>query len=42
MGDERLSDWMVLNVEKKEVNNINLEEAVDKFTKLKNRRYPLL
>lgn len=42
MGDERLNDLMVLNVEKEEVNNINLEEAVDIFAKLKNRRYPLI
>lgn len=42
MGDERLNDLMVLNVEKEEVNNINLEEAVDVFATLKNRRYPLI
>jgi len=43
MGDERLNDPMVFNVEKEEVNNINLEEAVDNiFAKLKNRRYPLI
>jgi len=42
MGDERLNNLMVLNVEKEEVNNINLEEAVDIFAKLKNRRYPLI
>jgi len=34
MGDERLNDLMVLNVEKED-NNINLEEAVDIFAKLK-------
>jgi len=41
MGDERLNDLMVLNVEKED-NNINLEEAVDIFGKLKNGRYPLI
>lgn len=42
MGDERLNNLMVLNVEKEHANNINLEEAVDRFAKLKNRRYPLV
>jgi hypothetical protein len=42
MGDERLSDLMVLNVEKEEVYNISLEKAVDVFATLKNRHYPLL
>jgi len=41
MGDERLIDLMVLNVEKEEVISIDLEKAVDMFAKLKNRRYPL-
>lgn len=42
MGDERLNDLMVLNVEKEEANNINLDNAVDLFSKLKNCRYPLI
>jgi hypothetical protein len=37
MGDTKLNDLMVLNVEKEKVNIINLEEAVDIFAKLKNR-----
>jgi len=34
MSDERLNDLLVLNVEKEEVNNINLEEAVDIFSNI--------
>lgn len=42
MGDERLSDLLVVSVEKEEANKINLNDAVDLFSKLKNRRYPLM
>ncbi|KAE9530114.1 hypothetical protein AGLY_011576 [Aphis glycines] len=42
MGDERLSDLLVVSVEKEEANKINLNDAVDSFSKLKNRRYPLM
>jgi hypothetical protein len=38
MGDERLSDHMVLNGEKEEVKNISLEKAVDVFATFKNHR----
>lgn len=41
MGDDRLSDLLVINVESNEASKINLEEAVDKFAYLKERRYPL-
>lgn len=34
---------MVLTVETKEINNIDLKvETIDVFTKLKNPRYPLI
>lgn len=39
----RLNDRIVLNVEKEEVNNINLErKAIDVFGNLKNLWYPLI
>lgn len=39
----RLNDFIVLDVEKEEDNNINLEEkGVDVFSKLKNSRYRLI
>lgn len=41
MGDQRLSDLMVISVEKEEANDINLNEAVDIFANMKSRRYPL-
>lgn len=41
MGDDRLSDLLVINVESTEASKINLEKAVDKFAHLKERRYPL-
>jgi len=41
MGDERLSDLMIINVEKDEANKIDLNKTVDDFGKMKNRRYPL-
>ncbi|CAI6376856.1 unnamed protein product [Macrosiphum euphorbiae] len=41
MGDERLSDLMIISVEKDEANKIDLNKAVDDFGKMKNRRYPL-
>ncbi|KAL4126009.1 hypothetical protein QTP88_010241 [Uroleucon formosanum] len=37
MGDERLSDLIVIAVEKEGANKINLDEAVDRFSKLKSR-----
>lgn len=42
MGDERLSDLLVVSVEKEEANKINLNDAVDTFSKFKNQRYPLI
>jgi len=41
MGDNRLSDLMVLNVEKKEAKFVDLYKAVDAFSNMKQRRYPL-
>jgi len=41
MGDKRLSDLMVIAVEKEDANKIDLDEAVDIFSKLKTRRYKL-
>lgn len=41
IGDDRLSDLMVLGVEVEEAKNINLDNAVDDFAKMKERRYPL-
>jgi len=41
MGDDRLSDLLVINVESSEASKIKLEKAVDKFAHLKERRYPL-
>ena len=41
-GDDRLSDLMVINVEGEYASHVNLEEAVDMFANLKNRRYPLI
>ena len=40
-GDERLSDLMVIEVQKHEASQIDLNKAVDKFAKMKNRRFPL-
>lgn len=42
MGDERLSDLLVINVESTEASKVNLDTAVDKFSLLKERRYPLI
>lgn len=42
MGDDRLSDLLVINVESTEASKINLGKAVDKFAHLKERRYPLI
>jgi len=41
IGDERLNDLMVLGVEIEEAKQINLNDAVDDFAKMKDRRYPL-
>lgn len=41
IGDERLNDLMVLGVETEEAKQINLNDAVDDFAKMKERRYPL-
>jgi len=41
MGDKRLSDLMVIAVEKEDANKIDLDKAVDIFSKLKTRRYKL-
>jgi len=41
MGDNRLSDLMVIAVEKEKANNVNLYKAIDLFAHMKKRRYPL-
>lgn len=41
ISDDRLNDLMVLGVEVEEAKNINLNDAVDDFAKMKERRYPL-
>lgn len=41
MGDNRLSDLMVLNVEKEEAKCVDLNKAVDAFSNIKKRRYSL-
>jgi hypothetical protein len=42
MGDKRLSDLMVIiAIEKEDANKIDLDEAVDRFSKIKIRRYKL-
>jgi hypothetical protein len=35
MGDKRLSDLMVIAIEKEDANKINLDKAVDRFSKIK-------
>lgn len=42
MGDDRLSDLLVINVESSEASKINLDEAINRFAYLKERRYPLI
>lgn len=42
MGNERLSDLLVIAVESDVSDKINLDDAVDIFSKLKKRRYPLI
>ncbi|KAF0702456.1 zinc finger MYM-type protein 1-like, partial [Aphis craccivora] len=37
MGDKQLNDLMVIAVEKEDANKIDLDEAVDIFSKLKTR-----
>jgi len=41
MGDNRLSDLMVIPTEKENADTLDLNEAVDSFTKLKSRIFPL-
>lgn len=41
MGDERLSDLLVIAVEKETASLINLNQAVDMFGAMKTRRYPV-
>jgi len=41
IGDERLNALMVLGVETDEAKQINLNDAVHDFAKMKDRRYPL-
>ncbi|KAL4091374.1 hypothetical protein QTP88_026073 [Uroleucon formosanum] len=42
MGNERLSDLLVIAVESDVSSKINLDDAVDLFSKMKKRRYPLI
>jgi hypothetical protein len=39
MGDKRFSDLMVMAIEIKDANIINLDKAIDRFSKIKNRMY---
>lgn len=39
MSDDRLSDLMVISVEKEDAGKVNLNAAVDEFAQLKVRRY---
>jgi len=41
IGDDRLNDLMVISVEKEEADKIDLNEAVNLFANMKNRRYKL-
>jgi hypothetical protein len=41
MGNDRLSDLMVIAVDSDITAKISLDDAVDVFSKMKNRRYPL-
>ena len=42
MSDDRLSDLMVIAVEKEDAGKVNLNAAVDEFAQLKVRRYKLI
>ena len=42
IGDERLSDLLILKVENNEESKINLDDAINKFAYAKDRRYPLI
>jgi hypothetical protein len=42
MGDERMNDLLVIALEIDEASKINLNEALDAFARMKNRRYPLI
>jgi hypothetical protein len=41
-GNDRLSDLLVIVVESDITAKISLDDAVDIFSKMKNRRYPLI
>jgi hypothetical protein len=41
MGKDRLSNLLVIAVESDIAAKISLDDAVDVFSKMKNRRYPL-
>jgi hypothetical protein len=41
MGNDRLSDLMIMAVEKEEVKKLDLDRLVDDFAKQRPRRYPL-
>jgi hypothetical protein len=41
MGNNRQSDLLVIAVKSDIAAKINLDDAVDVFSKIKNRRYPL-
>lgn len=42
MGDERLSDLLVIAVEKETASQINFDQAIDIFGRMKTRRYPVI
>lgn len=42
IGDDRLTHLLLLTTEQNLVKNLNPDEFVDIFAKIKNRRYPLV
>lgn len=42
MGQERLNDLAILSIEKEYLDNVDLENVIDRFAKLKPRRYNLM
>ncbi len=42
MGQERLNDLAIMSIEKKNLQGINPDNVIDRFAKLKQRRYSLV
>lgn len=42
MGDQRLSDLLVIAVEKDTASKIDLNQAIDMFGNMRSRRYPVI